>query len=107
MSIFLPILNNGLFIKALSPDDVVGNDSLKNNVKMWGHALNASYILLGLIIATCFVVIVYAGYTYTTSEGELQKVEQAKKSIIGAGIGLGIALFSLTIVNMFAEFIGG
>lgn len=94
-------------IKAISPDEIIGAGPLENNARAWKYAIDIGNILLWIVIGISFIVIVYAGYMYTTSEGEVQKVERAKKAIIGAGIGIGIAMFSLTIVNLFAEFIGG
>lgn len=106
LSIFT-FINQNFLVKAKNPDippEVVLNTDTPDMA--WDIALKFGNILLWIVIAMCFIFIVFAGYQLVTSEGEVHKVEKAKKTIFGAGIGFGITLFALLIVNLFAEFIG-
>lgn len=57
------------------------------------------------IIAT--IVIIYGGYVWTTSAGDPQKIEKAKKVITGGVIGLILVLSAFIIVNFVINMIGG
>lgn len=65
----------------------------------------ATYIS-GIIFGVSVLMIVWAGFKYATSQGETKVTEQAKMQIITAGIGIGVALFAMIIVKVFAEIYG-
>lgn len=52
---------------------------------------------LAAIVAVGFIV--YAGFLYTTSQGEPEKTAQAKNTIINALVGLAIAVSATAIVS--------
>ena len=54
-------------------------------------------ILVGIILS--FVIIVFGGLRYLYSRGNPQIIAQVKSQIFNAFLGLGILLFSLTILN--------
>jgi len=65
----------------------------------------ASFVraFLGFLGIIFVVLIVYAGYLWMTAMGNADKVEQAKKTIIRATIGLVIILASYSITNFIIE----
>ena len=63
-------------------------------------ALNVIEIVLQLIGYIAAFFIIYGGFMYMTQGSEASKVEQAKKTIIGAVIGLVISMSSIAIVNL-------
>lgn len=67
--------------------------------KMYDFATYISTAIFGVSV----IMIVWAGFKYATSQGESKVTEQAKMQIITAGIGIGVALFAMVIVKVFAE----
>lgn len=63
-------------------------------------ALNVIEMVLQLIGYIAALFIIYGGFMYMTQGSEASKVEQAKKTIIGAVIGLVISMSSIAIVNL-------
>ena len=66
--------------------------------------LNFAFIILGII---CVCIIVYSGYILISSAGDPGKVAKAKSAIIGALIGLVIAISAIAITNFIISAIGG
>ena len=62
---------------------------------------------MAVLGAVCVVMLIFAGYNYTTSAGDSGKVTKAKNTMLYAIIGLIIALLSLAIVNFVLENIFG
>lgn len=56
------------------------------------------------LVAVIFVV--YGGVTYVTSQGEPDKVAQAKGTIINALVGLLVATFAVAIVSFIGNQVG-
>lgn len=61
-----------------------------------------TYLLWGLGIITV-IVLIYAGIQYITAGGDAEKAEKAKKTILGAVIGLIIIIASYAIYNFTLE----
>jgi len=68
-------------------------------------------VFFGLLGAIAVVIILYAGFIWMTAQGVAEKIEKAKKILIGAVIGLVIALsafaISSFIINSLIEAGGG
>ncbi|MDO8592298.1 MAG: hypothetical protein Q7R92_00825 [bacterium] len=62
-------------------------------------AANIIRIALGFLGIIAVGLIIYAGYLWMTANGEAEKVEKAKKILIGAVIGLLICLASFAIAS--------
>ncbi|MDD4271588.1 MAG: IPT/TIG domain-containing protein [Patescibacteria group bacterium] len=62
-------------------------------------AANIIRIVLGFLGIIAVGLIIYAGWLWMTAEGEAEKVEKAKKILIGAVIGLTICLASFAIAS--------
>lgn len=58
---------------------------------------------INLLAGITIIAIMYAGIQYLTAFGDDTKLENAKKNIIYAIIGLLIAIFSYTIVRIISE----
>ncbi|MFB6181668.1 MAG: Mbov_0395 family pilin-like conjugal transfer protein [Candidatus Magasanikbacteria bacterium] len=65
-------------------------------VEVIGNIIN---IFLGLLGIIALVMIVYGGYKIMTSGGNEEKVEEGKRTLINATIGLIIIMASFAIVN--------
>ena len=56
-------------------------------------------IVFSIIGAISLLVIVLAGFTYITSQGDPGKVTQAKNAIIYASAGLAVSILAVSIVG--------
>ncbi|OGY48920.1 MAG: hypothetical protein A2663_01770 [Candidatus Buchananbacteria bacterium RIFCSPHIGHO2_01_FULL_46_12] len=56
-------------------------------------------IFLGLVGLIALILVIYAGYMYMTSAGNVEKIEMAKKTLKNAAIGLFIIFFAFAIVS--------
>lgn len=56
-------------------------------------------VVIGLIGLLCVAMIIIGGIMYTTSQGQPDKVKQAKDIILYSIIGLVVALLAFAIVN--------
>lgn len=56
-------------------------------------------VVLSIVSVVMVVIIILAGYKYMTAEGDKTKLEDAKKSITGAIIGLLICLMAYSITS--------
>jgi len=70
-------------------------------------AANIIRIFLGFLGIIAVGLIIYAGWLYMTAEGEQEKVEKAKKILIGAVIGLVICLASFAIASFILNRLSG
>jgi hypothetical protein len=64
-----------------------------------------SFVLLGLGIAAVFIL-VYAGIQYITAGGDAERAERAKKTILGAIIGIVIIVGAYAIYNYTIRIVG-
>lgn len=85
--------------------DVEDNpDTIEGSSEAWGGSLRQAFLtiinfflyFLGLV-ATLFVI--YGGFLYITAGGDDGKVENAKKILMYAVIGIIICLMSFAIIN--------
>ena len=56
--------------------------------------------LIGVATILAIVMIMYGGFRWVTAAGNPERIGQAKQTIIGAVIGLVLALFSYTLLNV-------
>jgi len=82
---------------ALKPGDLKCDDINTLNDRIYGMAK----VIAGIVLGFAVLMIVYAGFKYTTSQGDPKVTEQAKMQIISAGIGIGIAMLAFVIVKIF------
>jgi hypothetical protein len=66
----------------------------------------ANYTIGVLVVISVFYVI-WAGYTFTTSAGDPDKVGEARKRIMFAGIGIIVALLAKGIISLVLAAIKG
>lgn len=68
---------------------------------------NVIKIFLGFLGLVTLILVLYAGFLWMTAGGDAEKIEQAKKILKNAIIGLLIILSSYAIVNfIFSKFLG-
>lgn len=70
-----------------------GNVSLESTVK---NVLSVVFSIVGIIAV---IMIIIGGVNYMTSQGDTQKVQKAKNTIMYGIIGMVIALLSFAIVQ--------
>ena len=68
-------------------------------------ALNVIEMVLQLIGYISAFFIIYGGFIYMTQGSEQNKIEQAKKTILNAVVGLVVSIFSIAIVNLIFTYI--
>ncbi len=56
-------------------------------------------VLMYIAGALAVIMIVYAGFLYTTSAGDSAKVQKAKNALIYAVVGIAVAILAGVIVN--------
>lgn len=70
-----------------------GNVSLESTVK---NVLSVVFSIVGIIAV---IMIIIGGVNYMTSQGDTQKIQKAKNTIMYGIIGMVIALLSFAIVQ--------
>ncbi|MDD4995235.1 MAG: pilin [Patescibacteria group bacterium] len=55
--------------------------------------------LVGVAVIVAIVMIMYGGFRWVTAAGDSGKISEAKKTMVGAVVGLVLALFSYTLLN--------
>lgn len=80
-----------------------GNYQLNDFVRI---VVKVSQIILGLTGSLALLAFIYGGVMFLISAGNKERVEQAKKIIIGAVIGLIIVFASFIIINFIMTGLG-
>ncbi len=73
--------------------------NIKKDDSLFPVVNNALNVALGLVGLAAVAVIIWGGFTYTSSTGDAQKVKKAKDTILYGIIGLVVALLAYAIVN--------
>ena len=84
-----------LAVYKITTDDIGYKPTAKEDTTVQG-LLNSAYYWATIVAV---VVIVIAGFMYTTSQGDPNKVARAKNAILYAIVGLIIVLAAVAIVN--------
>ena len=74
-------------------------DESGNEENVWPVINNMINFIVGALGVVTVVVIVMGGITFTTSQGDPQKIKKAKDMILYGIIGLLVAIFAFAIVN--------
>ena len=85
-----PILGTDPKSRGIDPTSVTQVNDFYYNIVSW------FLLALGVVAV---LVLVYAGIQYITAAGDAEKAEKAKKTIMGAVIGLIIIIASYAIYN--------
>lgn len=99
-------------VHKIGNDGSVTCESVNKDTAETGTKTAASYILktakslMWLSVGLGSIVIVYAGFSYATSMGDVKKLESAKSLIMYAAIGMIVSFGSLTILNLIKETTG-
>jgi hypothetical protein len=94
-----------------SPNAGLAGD-IGKNVKMVDTPIDqtlntiANYVIGVLIIVAVFYVI-WAGYTFVTSSGDTDKINQARQRIMYAAIGIVVALLAKGIISLVLSAVSG
>ncbi len=64
-------------------------------------------VILGFVGIIALIIIIYGGYVWMTSAGNPEKIDQAKKILQNAAIGLAIIFFSFAIVSFIIRMLEG
>lgn len=90
------------YLKGVSDSNGVCSPSLNSINDIWLVVLAVIDIALRVAAIAAVGFIIYAGFQYTTSQGDSNKTAQAKDTIINALIGLAIAVSASLIVAFIA-----
>jgi len=91
------------YLKGVSDANGVCSPSLTSINDVWRIALAVIDILLRVASIVAVGYIIYAGFKYSTSQGDAGKTAEAKDTIINALIGLAIAVSATFIVAFIAR----
>jgi type IV secretion system pilin len=83
----------------IDPGTIGLKDPIKDSDALLVNVLDAVYFWAGIIAV---IVIIIAGYMYTTSDGEPSKTKRAKDAIMGSIIGLVVIIMAFTITQYVA-----
>ncbi len=92
------VRNQAEFADAVIPDG--STDALSDTL------LTATNYVLGFLAALAILVIVISGIMYITASGDQERVDNAKKWLLYAIIGLVVALLAFVIVYAVSEMLG-
>lgn len=56
--------------------------------------------LIGALVIVAIVMIMYGGFRWITAAGSPEQISDAKRTIVGAVVGLALGLFSYTLLNV-------
>jgi hypothetical protein len=87
---------NSLFAAATIDPGSIGVDPVTDPNKFLSDSLTLVYGVAGVV---CVVILVIAGFMYTTSNGEASQVKRAKDMILGAIIGLVVIMMAFVITQ--------
>ena len=86
----------------VGPSDATGNNMTEFVLKI---VANITQSLLALVGLATIGFIVYGGFLYMTTQGEVSRLESAKKTIQSAVIGLIIALLAYWAIGLIKSYI--
>lgn len=97
------VLFSGIIQKILSqPTETLGSPGTSPTLNQLPDAVkNTTNILLTMIGGFAVVMIIISAYQYVTSQGDVEKLDRAKKGLLYSLIGLGVALGAFIIMNTF------
>lgn len=101
--IYLAIIAN-LLLPLVTCADGVSADI--PDVKLGDIAAKIAQYFLGFVSLAAVFMIIWAGFNFVTAGGDQEKVSAAKKTILGATVGLIIALLAQIIVNVVLDAVG-
>jgi hypothetical protein len=74
----------------------IGLDPVKDPNRFIPDLLGVAYAFAGIL---CVIIIVIAGYMYTTSGGDASHVKRAKDMILGAIVGLVVVMAAFVVTQ--------
>ena len=93
----IPVASAALISPSDVPSEVSGATGGEGNIKtLVLRIVNYALTFLGIVAV---LIIVFGGFTYITAAGAQDKVDNAKKMIMYAIVGIIIILLSFAIVN--------
>lgn len=86
-------------------DDSYKTNNEKEKVSNIGKAFEYfAYTIIYLSVGLALTMIIYAGFSYTMSEGDPNKIQAAKNMMLKAGIGMLVAFSAHNIMGLFDAF---
>ena len=82
------------------PDDQTGGKTLPGIIQT---VLNFA---IGFAVVVCVAILIFAGYSYMTANGDEDKIQKATKSLTWAIIGLVVCFVAILLVRFVGEKIG-
>jgi len=86
--------------------DSCPSNAVDLNVFVWTIVLNVLFDLGLAVGVIALAMVIYSGYMYITSQGDVGRLAKAKKSLMSAIIGVVVAMGATVIVNTFKVILG-
>ena len=90
---------------------VTGKCEINISVHDWGTYWLIALALLNMLLRVAGMValafVIYGGFVYITSQGEPDKIAEARRTIVNALVGMIIAIMATWIVGFIAHRLGG
>lgn len=87
--------------------NIVSPSSLEDGEFIWTIVINIIEAVTILVGYVSFGFIIYGGFKYLISAGSASGIEQAKKTIFNAVIGLVISIIAVAVVNFIFDSLKG
>lgn len=92
-------------VQAKSCKESYKANNQKDKVTNIGKAFEYfAYTIIYLSVGLALIMILYAGFSYTMSEGDPKKILEAKNMMLKAGIGMLVAFSAHNIMGLFDAF---
>ncbi|MEK7528886.1 MAG: hypothetical protein AAB592_03895 [Patescibacteria group bacterium] len=90
---------HALALEAIRPEDDPVRDITGGQSSIRSLALLIVNFFLGFLGLLAVIMIIYGGFIYVSSAGEQEKVDEAKKILTYAVIGIVVIVISFALVN--------
>ncbi len=107
LSAWIPLANAGNVSQEGWGTETIGSETNMSGASVKQVLLTLSNWAITLVGILCVIVFIYAGFTYLTAQGENDKIQQAKKIMVYALVGVIVAALGLVIVKTVSGVIGG
>jgi len=102
------IITNSVIVGSLlAPVFVLATQFAPQNLDLVNIINKIAAWLLSILVASCGVALVYAGFLFVTSQGDEGKVKTARQFVLWALVGLAVGFLAWVLVNFTAVLTGG
>lgn len=107
LAAWIPLVNAGNVSQEGWGTETIGQETQMSGRSIYEVLMTVSNWLITLVGIVCVLMFIYAGFVYLTAQGENDKIQQAKKIMTYAIVGVVVAALGLVIVITVSQVIGG